>query len=78
LATAVLLRSSACAAACYISALLAGNPDYSHHVIHRDDVAVVYLCKYLALWGHLIATGIVGHLEGRIEQQLGPPASPVQ
>ncbi|HUR49821.1 MAG TPA: hypothetical protein VMY88_09905 [Acidimicrobiales bacterium] len=45
-------------AACYVCELLAGNPEYFHHVAHRDEIAVVYLCKYPSLWGHLMVAPI--------------------
>ena len=45
-------------AACYVCELLSGNPEYFHHVAHRDETAVVYLCKYPALWGHLLVAPI--------------------
>lgn len=32
-------------AACFICELVAGNPDYPHHVAYRSDEAVVFLCK---------------------------------
>lgn len=44
--------------ACYVCELLRGNPDYVHHVAYRDDVAVVYLCKYPSLWGHLMVAPV--------------------
>ncbi|WP_410601300.1 hypothetical protein [Amycolatopsis sp. lyj-90] len=28
--------------ACFVCELLAGNPDYPHHIAHRDDHAVVF------------------------------------
>jgi diadenosine tetraphosphate (Ap4A) HIT family hydrolase len=45
-------------AACYVCELLNGNPDYFHHVAYRDDVAMVYLCKYPSVWGHLLVAPI--------------------
>lgn len=44
--------------ACYVCELLAGNPDYAHHVAYRDDSAVVYLCKYPAVYGHLLVAPV--------------------
>lgn len=44
--------------ACYVCELLAGNPDYEHHVVHRDETAVVYLCKYPVIWGHVLVAPV--------------------
>ncbi|HJP79694.1 MAG TPA: hypothetical protein VJ914_35815 [Pseudonocardiaceae bacterium] len=33
--------------------MLAGNPEYPHHVVYRDDIAVVFLSKFPFLWVHL-------------------------
>ena len=43
---------------CYVCALLDGAPGYEHHVAHRDDVAVVYLCKYPSVRGHLLVAPV--------------------
>lgn len=40
--------------ACFVCELLAGNPDYPHHVAHRDERAVVFLSKFPFMWGHLL------------------------
>ena len=45
-------------AACYVCELLGGNPEYAHHVAYRDDVAVVYLCKYPSVRGHLLVAPV--------------------
>ncbi len=36
-------------ARCFVCALLAGDDDYEHHVVHRDETAVVFLAKYPSL-----------------------------
>lgn len=41
-------------AACFICEMLAGSPGYGHHEILRDDVAVAFLAKYPAAWGHVL------------------------
>lgn len=38
--------------------LLAGNPEYSHHVAFRDGTAVVFLSKYPSQLGHLLVAPI--------------------
>jgi len=43
---------------CFICGLLNGNPDYFHHVVYRDEVAVVFLNKYPAVRGHLLVAPI--------------------
>jgi diadenosine tetraphosphate (Ap4A) HIT family hydrolase len=39
--------------ACFICEMLAGNPDYPHHVAYRDDDAVVVLSRFPWMLGHL-------------------------
>jgi ATP adenylyltransferase len=45
-------------AACYVCELLAGNPEYMHHIVDRNDVGVVFLAKYPVLWGHVLVAPI--------------------
>jgi hypothetical protein len=40
--------------ACFVCELLAGNPDYSHHVIHRDELAAAFLSRFPVWPGHLL------------------------
>lgn len=40
--------------ACFVCELLVGNPDYSHHVVHRDEVAVAFLNRFPVWPGHLL------------------------
>lgn len=49
--------------ACFICELLRGNPDYAHHIAHRDDVAVVFANRYPSVWGHLLIAP-VAHRSG--------------
>lgn len=44
--------------ACFICEMLAGNPDYPHHVAHRDERAVVFLSKFPFMWGHLLVAPV--------------------
>jgi diadenosine tetraphosphate (Ap4A) HIT family hydrolase len=40
--------------ACFVCELLAGNPDYAHHVVYRDATAVVFLSRFPLWVGHLL------------------------
>lgn len=39
---------------CFICELVAGNPDFSHHVVYEDDEAIAFLNKYPALEGYVL------------------------
>jgi ATP adenylyltransferase len=39
---------------CFICEILAGNPDYRHHVIYEDETAIVFLNKYPVLYGYTL------------------------
>ena len=39
---------------CFICELLAGNAEYSHHVVYEDDWAVAFLNRYPRLLGHAL------------------------
>lgn len=39
---------------CFICEMLAGNPDYAHHIIAQDDEAVLFLSKYPTLPGYAL------------------------
>ena len=39
---------------CFICEMLAGNPDYIHHIIHQDETAVVFLNKFPVLYGYTL------------------------
>ena len=48
--------------ACFVCELLAGNPEYPHHVVYRDGVAVAFLNRF-PLWpGHSLVAP-VPHVE---------------
>jgi len=40
--------------ACFVCELLAGNPDYPHHVVYRDRTAVTFLSRFPWWPGHLL------------------------
>ena len=39
---------------CFICEMLAGNPDYRHHIIYEDKTAVVFLNKFPVLYGYTL------------------------
>ncbi|MCB8984402.1 MAG: HIT family protein [Ardenticatenaceae bacterium] len=39
---------------CFICEILAGNPDYPHHIIYQDEDAIVFLNAYPALYGYTL------------------------
>ena len=39
---------------CFICEMLAGNPVYRHHIIYRDETAVVFLNKFPILYGYTL------------------------
>ena len=39
---------------CFICELIAGNPDFHHHLVYEDSVAVAFLNKYPSLYGHTL------------------------
>jgi diadenosine tetraphosphate (Ap4A) HIT family hydrolase len=39
---------------CFICELLAGNPEFAHHVVYEDEAAIAFLNRYPALYGHTI------------------------
>jgi diadenosine tetraphosphate (Ap4A) HIT family hydrolase len=53
--TEYLARVRSC---CYVCELLAGNPEFFHHVAYRDEDAIVYLCKYPSVRGHLMVAPV--------------------
>jgi diadenosine tetraphosphate (Ap4A) HIT family hydrolase len=39
---------------CFICELLAGNPEFRHHVIYEDDHAIAFLQRFQTLHGYVI------------------------
>jgi len=39
---------------CFICEIVAGNPEYHHHVIYEDDAAIAFLNKYPTLYGYTL------------------------
>lgn len=44
----------ALAGRCFICELLAGNPEFAHHVVYEDEHAVAFLNRYPALYGYVL------------------------
>ncbi|GGP82921.1 HIT family protein [Saccharothrix coeruleofusca] len=47
--------------ACFICEVLADNPDYPHHVAHRDERAIVFLSKFPFMRGHVLVAPVDHH-----------------
>jgi diadenosine tetraphosphate (Ap4A) HIT family hydrolase len=39
---------------CFICELLAGNPEYRHHVVYEDDHAIAFLQRFQTLYGYVL------------------------
>jgi diadenosine tetraphosphate (Ap4A) HIT family hydrolase len=39
---------------CFICELVAGNPEFAHHVVYEDDGAIAFLNRYPALYGYVL------------------------
>jgi diadenosine tetraphosphate (Ap4A) HIT family hydrolase len=39
---------------CFICELLAGNPEYAHHVVFEDETSVAFLQRFQTLYGYVI------------------------
>jgi len=39
---------------CFVCAILAGHPDYSHHDIYEDAATIAFLVRYPVLLGHCL------------------------
>jgi diadenosine tetraphosphate (Ap4A) HIT family hydrolase len=39
---------------CFICEMLAGNPDYRHHIVFQDETTVAFLSKYPQLYGYTL------------------------
>ena len=39
---------------CFICEIVAGNPDYRHHIVYEDDTAIAFLNKYPPLYGYIL------------------------
>jgi diadenosine tetraphosphate (Ap4A) HIT family hydrolase len=39
---------------CFICEMLAGNPEFHHHVVYEDETAVAFLNRYPTLYGYVL------------------------
>ena len=39
---------------CFICELVAGNPEFAHHIVYEDEYAVAFLNRYPALYGYVL------------------------
>ena len=39
---------------CFICELIAGNPEFQHHVVYEDDSAIAFLNAYPPLYGYVL------------------------
>jgi diadenosine tetraphosphate (Ap4A) HIT family hydrolase len=39
---------------CFICELLAGNPEYAHHVVYEDEQAIAFLQRFQTLYGYVL------------------------
>jgi diadenosine tetraphosphate (Ap4A) HIT family hydrolase len=39
---------------CFICEMLAGNPEFRHHIVYEDELAVAFLNRYPPLYGYVI------------------------
>ena len=39
---------------CFICELLAGNPEYAHHVVYEDELVVAFLQRFQTLYGYVL------------------------
>jgi diadenosine tetraphosphate (Ap4A) HIT family hydrolase len=44
----------ALAGRCFICELLAGNPEYAHHVVYEDERAIAFLQRFQTLYGYVL------------------------
>ena len=43
---------------CFICQILASNPEYQHHLVLEDEVAIAFLDKYPPLFGHTLVAPV--------------------
>ncbi len=39
---------------CFICEIVKGNPEYRHHIVYEDDIAIAFLNKYPPLYGYVL------------------------
>ena len=43
---------------CFVCRLVEGGPSQPEHVVYRDDLGIVFLARFAAIWGHLLVAPI--------------------
>jgi diadenosine tetraphosphate (Ap4A) HIT family hydrolase len=51
---------------CFVCELVAGNPDYAHHVVYEDELAIAFLQRFQTLYGYVLVAPKEHH-EGVVE-----------
>ena len=46
------------AGACFVCELVAGNPDFAHHVAYRDALSIVFLNRFPWCVGHVLVAPV--------------------
>ena len=41
---------------CFVCELLAGNPEYAHHVVYEDEAAIAFLQRFQTMYGYVLVT----------------------
>ncbi len=56
---------------CFICELVAGNPEYRHHIVYEDSVTIAFLNKYPTLYGYTLVAPREHreHVTGDLSQQ---------
>jgi diadenosine tetraphosphate (Ap4A) HIT family hydrolase len=39
---------------CFLCEIVAKNPEYAHHIVYEDDIAIAFLNKYPVLYGYTL------------------------
>jgi diadenosine tetraphosphate (Ap4A) HIT family hydrolase len=39
---------------CFVCELLAGNPEFAHHVVYEDEQAIAFLQRFQTLYGYVL------------------------
>ena len=39
---------------CFVCEIVAGNPEYRHHIVYEDDLHIAFLNKFPTLYGYLL------------------------
>lgn len=39
---------------CFVCEVIAGNPEFAHHVVHEDERSIAFLNRYPPLYGYVL------------------------